>query len=60
MKQVKDRKICKKGKAWIARNLKDEEFPNDKGTIERVTRDWFAMIDRHELTRKNKNKGIKP
>ena len=47
MKQVKDRKICKKGKAWIARKLEDEEFPNDKGTVERVTRDWFATKDRY-------------
>ena len=60
MKQVKDRKICKKGEAWIARKLKKEEYPNDQGTIERVTRDWFAMRDQHELNRKNKKKGIKP
>ena len=60
MKQVKDRKICKKGQAWIDKKLKGEKFPNDQGAIERVTRDWFAMIDRHELTRKNKKKGIKP
>ena len=60
MKQVKDRKICKKGKAWIERKLQDEESPDYQGTIERVTRDWFAMIDQHELNRKNKKKGIKP
>ena len=59
MKQVKDRKICKKGKAFIDRKLQDEEFPNYQGTIERVTRDWFAMRDQHELNRKNKKKGIK-
>ena len=47
MKLVKDRKICKKGEAWIARKLKKEEYPNDQGTIERVTRDWFEMKDRH-------------
>ena len=45
MKLVKDRKICKKGEAWIASKLKKEEFPNDQGAVERVTRDWFAMRD---------------
>ena len=45
MKKVKDRKICKKGEAWIASKLKKEEFPNDQGAVERVTRDWFSMRD---------------
>ena len=47
MKQVKDRKICKKGKAWIERKLQDEKSPDYQGTIERVTRDWFKMKDKH-------------